>query len=146
MEVCRYPFTTRLKNCHGGVLQPIRLKIDPGSQGSGIALVRESGETHYVIGLFELSHRDFQICEALQQRAGFRRRRRSKNLLNRQPRFNNRTRPKGWLASSLQHRVDAVMSWATRLRKLAPITENNQELVRFDMQQMQNPEISGIEY
>lgn len=144
--VRRYPFTIRLKDRRGGDLQPIRLKIDPGSQGSGIALVRENGEIHHVIGLFELIHRGFQIREALQQRAGFRRRRRSKNLRYRQPRFDNRRRADGWLPPSLQHRVDTVMSWVSRLCKLAPITAISQELVRFDMQQMQNPEISGIAY
>ncbi|WP_415843685.1 RRXRR domain-containing protein, partial [Vreelandella rituensis] len=51
-------------------------------------------------------HRGFQIRQALEQRAGFRRRRRSKNLRHRKPRFDNRTRKKGWLPPSLQHRVD----------------------------------------
>ena len=33
-----------------------------------------------------------------------------------------------------------------RFRKLAPVTAISQELVRFDMQKMENPEISGAEY
>ncbi|WP_459575577.1 RRXRR domain-containing protein, partial [Cupriavidus sp. 8B] len=33
-----------------------------------------------------------------------------------------------------------------RFRALAPITAISTELVRFDMQAMQNPEISGVEY
>jgi hypothetical protein len=33
-----------------------------------------------------------------------------------------------------------------RLLKLAPISSISQELVRFDLQQMENPEISGTEY
>ncbi|MFN2411424.1 MAG: HNH endonuclease, partial [Halomonas sp.] len=33
-----------------------------------------------------------------------------------------------------------------RLRGLAPITAISQELVRFDLQKLENPEISGIEY
>ncbi|WP_204101748.1 MULTISPECIES: RRXRR domain-containing protein, partial [Spirulina sp. CCY15215] len=41
-------------------------------------------------------------------------------------------RPKGWLAPSLQHRVDTVLTWVNKLIKLAPITGISQELVRFD--------------
>ncbi|WP_075879595.1 RNA-guided endonuclease IscB [Vreelandella massiliensis] len=80
------------------------------------------------------------------QRRAFRRRRRSKNLRYRAPRFDNRTRKAGWLPPSLQHRVDTAMAWLERLSKLAPITATSQELVRFDTQQLDNPEISGVEY
>ena len=39
------PFTIRLKDRIGGDVQPVRVKIDPGSKTTGIAVVRES-ETH----------------------------------------------------------------------------------------------------
>ncbi|KTG27605.1 HNH endonuclease [Idiomarina sp. WRN-38] len=143
----RYPFTIRLKDRVGGKTQPLRLGIDPGSKTTGLALMRETeGEQRHVLCLFELIHRGFQIKKALQQRAAFRRRRRSANLRYRAPRFNNRTKPKGWLAPSLQHRVDTVMAWANRLSRLAPVTAISQELVRFDTQKLENPEISGVEY
>ncbi|MHB8461492.1 MAG: RNA-guided endonuclease IscB, partial [Vulcanimicrobiaceae bacterium] len=58
----------------------------------------------------------------------------------------NRRRPNGWLAPSLQHRVDTIMSWVARLRTFAPITSIAQELVRFDLQALQKPAIEGIEY
>ena len=38
------------------------------------------------------------------------------------------------------------MTWVNRLRKLCPIVSISQELVRFDTQKLQNPEVSGIEY
>ncbi|HBP78025.1 MAG TPA: HNH endonuclease, partial [Halomonas sp.] len=143
----RYPFTIRLKNRVGGEAQPLRLGIDPGSKTTGLALMRETeGELRHVLCLFELIHRGYQIKKALQQRAAFRRRRRSANLRYRAPRFNNRIKPKGWLAPSLQHRVDTVMAWVNRLSKSAPITGISQELVRFDTQKLENPEISGVEY
>jgi 5-methylcytosine-specific restriction endonuclease McrA len=143
----RYPFTIRLKDRAGGETQPLRLGIDPGGKTTGLALMRESNcEQRHVLCLFELVHRGYQIKKALQQRAAFRRRRRSTNLRYRAPRFYNRTRPKGWLAPSLQHRVDTTMSWVSRLRRLSPITAVSQELVRFDTQKLQNPEISGTEY
>ncbi|RAR59048.1 HNH endonuclease [Onishia taeanensis] len=141
----RYPFTIRLRDRIGGETQRLALKLDPGSKATGVAVVRSSAEGQHVLSLFELLHRGFQIREALTQRRAFRRRRRNQ-LRYRAPRFNNRTRREGWLPPSLQHRVDTQLAWIHRLRLLGPITELAQELVRFDMQQMQNPEISGVEY
>lgn len=140
-----YPFTIRLKDRVDGNTQSLRLKLDPGSKITGIAVVREQCQTQHVLMLMELVHRGRQISKSLEQRRGFRRRRRSQ-LRHRAPRFLNRTKPKGWLAPSLQHRVDTTRSLVNRLRSLAPITAISQELVRFDTQKMENPEISGIEY
>lgn len=142
------PFTIRLVDrIHAAsVAQPIALKIDPGSKTTGIALTRVTKGAIHPIALIELEHRGLAIRDALKQRAGFRKRRRSANLRYRQPRFNNRRRPVGWLAPSLRHRVDTVMAWVTRLRRLAPISSLAQELVRFDLQAMQTPDISGVAY
>jgi hypothetical protein len=83
----RYPFTIRLKGRVGGNTQPLRLGIDPGSKATGLALMRETdSEQRHVLCLFELVHRGYQIKKALQQRAAFRRRRRSANLRYRAPR------------------------------------------------------------
>ncbi|NLY65253.1 MAG: HNH endonuclease [Alcaligenaceae bacterium] len=136
-------------------VQPVRVKLDPGSKTTGVAIVRESnavdpdtGEVQRqttVLALIELVHRGRQISEALTARRQMRRRRR-RSLRYRAPRFLNRSKPKGWLAPSLQHRVDTTMAWVTRLSRWAPVTALSSELVRFDMQQMQNPEIEGVEY
>jgi 5-methylcytosine-specific restriction endonuclease McrA len=123
-------------------LQPIAAKLDPGSKTTGLAAVRQGGA---VLFLGELHHRGRQISEALVARRAMRRRRRG-NLRYRPARFDNRTKPKGWLPPSLQHRVDTVLSWVTRLRRAMPVTSMATELVRFDMQLLENPEISGIEY
>ncbi len=151
------PFSIRLvdREVRDSVLQPLKIKLDPGSQTTGMALVRESevvdedtGEvktTVHVLNLFELTHRGRQISEALIARRHKRRRRRG-NLRYRKLRFLNRTKPKGWIAPSLQHRVDTTLSWVNRLSRLAPITSLAQELVRFDLQQLENPEISGVAY
>jgi Restriction endonuclease len=151
------PFTIRLvdRRVEDSVLQPLRLKLDPGSKTTGMALARDAetadagtGEvirTVTVLMLLELKHRGHAIRDALTSRRAFRGRRRGK-LRYRPARFDNRTKPEGWLAPSLQHRVDTTIAWVTRLCRLAPITALSQELVRFDMQQMQNPEISGTEY
>ncbi|HGY4415579.1 TPA: RNA-guided endonuclease IscB [Citrobacter freundii] len=153
------PFTIRVvdRRVAESALQPLALKIDPGSKTSGLALVRksesvnsETGEvttTAHVLNLFELIHRGFQISNALTARRQMRRRRRSANLRYRAPRFLNRkNKGKGWLAPSLQHRIDTTLSWVTRISNVAPVSQLAQELVRFDMQQLENPEIAGVEY
>ncbi len=145
----RYPFTIRLKDrcVEDSKLQPLRLKLDPGSQSTGLAITRDSGAPgETVVLLAELQHRGQQIKSGLDARRAMRRRRRNSNLRYRAPRFNNRTRPAGWLAPSLQHRVDTTLSWVRRLSRMAPISAISQELVRFDLQLLQNPEIQGVEY
>jgi len=122
--------------------KPTDLKIDPGSKTTGIALVRDS----QVIWGAELSHQGQQIREKLLSRRQLRRGRRSRKLRYRQPRFLNRKRPEGWLAPSLQHRVDTTLTWVKRLIRYAPITSIAVELVKFDLQKQENPEISGTEY
>jgi len=152
------PFTIRLVDrCVGdSVLQPLRIKLNPGSRTTGIALVRESedvdvqtGEarmTAHVLFLAELHHRGQAIRDALARRRAFRRRRRGANLRYRAPRFDNRRRPEGWLAPSLRHRVDTTMTWVERLRRWTPVSVLSTMLHRFDTQKLQNPEVSGIEY
>ena len=143
----RYPFTIRLidRTVEESVLQPVRIKIDPGSNTTGFAIVREDESETVVLALAELAHRGARIRDRLTARRSFRRRRRSK-LRYRAQRFDNRRRPPGWLAPSLRHRPDTVLSWVRRLCRLAPVGGIAMELVRFDTQKMENPEIAGVEY
>ena len=151
-----YPFTIRLKDRVDGDTQPTRVKLDPGSKQTGIAVVREeesvdpeTGELRriiHVMMLMQLNHRGAAISEALKSRASMRRTRRNCSTRYRQARFNNRSKPKGWLAPSLMHRVHTIMAWVDKLCILCPVSAISQELVKFDMQRMANPEISGVEY
>ena len=141
-----HPFTIRLKDRVGGDTQPVRIKLDPGSRTTGVALVREGADgTEHVLWLGEIAHRGAVIRDRLAQRRAFRRRRRSQ-LRHRAPRFDNRTRPAGWLAPSLQHRVDTTMAWVDRLRRWSPVTAASQERVRCMSKRMENAAISGVEY
>ena len=141
-----HPFTIRLTRRMGGEIQPIVLGLDPGSKATGLALARMSGETRHALWLGELQHRGAQIRRRLAQRRHYRRRRRSDNIRYRASRFQNRRRRAGSLAPSLQHRVETTMTWVTRLQRWTPITTVVMELVKFDIQALQNPEISGVEY
>lgn len=55
-------------------------------------------------------------------------------------------RREGWLPPSLRSRIQNIETWVNRIRRYAPVTVISQELVRFDLQLLQNPKISGVEY
>lgn len=141
----RFPFTLILKESRTETpVSPLRLKIDPGAKYTGIALVNDAnGE---VVFAAEIKHRGFAIREALTSRRQLRRSRRNRKIRYRKPRFLNRTRPQGWLAPSLQSRIENIKTWLNRLCKFAPIEAISQELVKFDMQLIRNPDIQGKEY
>ncbi|MEH2297005.1 RNA-guided endonuclease IscB [Nostoc sp.] len=141
----QFPFTLILKKSGTDCsVSQLRLKVDPGAKTTEIALVNDTnGE---VVFAAELKHRSFAIRDALTSRRQLRRGRRNRKTRYRQPRFNNRTRPLGWLAPSLQSRVENIKTWVNKLCRLVPITAISQELVRFDMQLMRNPDIQGKEY
>ncbi len=82
------PFTIRLKDRLVGdsVLQPLELKLDPGSKVTGGAIIRDSKET---IGLYERRHRT-DIKANLDARRALRRGRRNRKTRYRTPRFDNR--------------------------------------------------------
>jgi 5-methylcytosine-specific restriction endonuclease McrA len=140
----RFPFTIILKERSSGEVQSLRLKLDPGSKETGMAIVNETMKV--VVFAAVLAHRGAAIKAKLDSRRATRRGRRNRSTRYRGPRFNNRRRPAGWLPPSLQHRVETIMTWVRRFSWLAPITAISQELVRFDLQKIENPEISGIEY
>jgi 5-methylcytosine-specific restriction endonuclease McrA len=141
----RFPFTLILKESRPDApVQPLRLKIDPGAKTTGFALVNDA--TGEVVFACELQHRGFAIRDALTSRRQIRRGRRARKTRYRAPRFNNRKRPSYWLPPSLQSRVENIKTWVKRLIKLARIGAISQELVRFDMQLMLNPDIQGNEY
>ena len=141
----RYPFTIILKFAiDDPQVEKLRIKIDPGSKITGIAVVNDaSGE---VVAAFNLEHRGETIKKSLDGRRAIRRSRRNRKTRYRAPRFQNRRRPKGWLPPSLQSRIANIMTWVSRLRRYCPITAISQELVKFDLQKMENPEISGVQY
>ena len=142
----RYPFTIVLQDrtIEESTVHAHRIKIDPGSKTTGVAVVQE--ETGRVTNALEISHRGQQIKDALESRRALRRGRRNRKTRYRKPRFLNRTRKQGWLPPSLESRIANIETWVRRIRKVCPVAALTQELVRFDLQQMQNPEISGVEY
>ena len=142
----RAPFTIILKVAiDTPIVADLRIKIDPGSKTTGIAIVNDqSGE---VVFAAELTHRGQQIKSSLDERRGVRRGRRARHTRYRKARWaNRRNKKKGWLPPSLQSRISNILTWVQRLKQTCNIAAISMELVKFDMQLLDNAEISGVEY
>jgi RRXRR protein len=105
-----YPFTVVLKKTiEKPCVETLRVKIDPGSKNTGIAVFNDASAK--VLFAAVLTHRK-----------------------------------EGWLPPSLESRTANILTWVERLRRLCPVAAISMEVVRFDLQLLEHPEISGIEY
>jgi len=134
------PFTIQLTYETTTYTQPITLGVDAGYQNVGLSAVSKKKE------LFSAE------CELLKgqaernkERVMYRRQRRSR-LRHRKPRFNNRRKPDGWLAPSMQHKLDSHIRLINKAKSILPITETIIEVANFDIQKIKNPDIQGVEY
>lgn len=141
------PFTIRLKDRTVGTsqLQPLRVKLDPGSKTTGIAVTLDGETGTHVPLLGEVVHKT-GIKARIDDRRVLRRSRRNRKTRYRQSRFLNRKRNKGWLPPSLEARVNQTLNMVAKMRQLAPITAISVEHVKFDTQKLENPEVSEVEY
>lgn len=126
------PFAVRLKNKSNASSEgrELTLKIRPGSETTGFAIVREDGDSTHVIFLGELIHRARGISRGLYKRRELRHQRRRK--LRYRPRRRNRARVRGWRPPSIRHRIETILTWVRRLSRLAPITKIVAELESSD--------------
>ena len=140
------PFTIILKEAVpiGRPTPRLRLKLDPGSSVTGLAVLDK--DTGRVVFAAELEHRGERVKLDLAKRKTVRRSRRQRKTRYRKPRFDNRTRPIGWLPPSIRSRLANIETSVRRLRAWAPIGAISVEIARFDTQLMANPEIMGVEY
>ncbi len=141
------PFTIRLVDRlqEDSALQDVRVKLDPGSKTTGVAVTLDGENGTKVVFLGEVIHKP-GIKAKLDNRRSLRRSRRNRKTRYRKPRFLNRNRKAGWLPPSLEARVGQTMNAVAKLRSSLPITAISVENVKFDTQALQNAEISGVEY
>ncbi len=137
----RTPFTIQLLYGSSGYKQPINLGVDAGSIHIGISATTEKE----VLFEAEVELRN-DIVKLLADRRQYRRSRRHRKTRYRQVRFSNRKKPKGWLAPSIQHKVDSHIEVIAMVHKLLPITQTTIEVAQFDIQKIRNPNIQGKEY
>jgi N6-L-threonylcarbamoyladenine synthase len=140
----RTPFMIQLLYGSSGYKQPITLGVDPGYKSVGLSVVTDVDEANELFAA--VVHLRTDVVELLSTRRQYRRGRRSRKTRYRAPRFNNRRRGKGWLAPSVQHRLDTHLRVVYRVHQLLPITSIVVEVAQFDIQKIKNPNISGVEY
>ena len=130
----RYPFTIRLRN-NNAVKKTASyvVKIDPGASVTGISIVDNENK---VMMLAELVHRGKTIKRNLDSRRAVRRSRRQRKTRYRPTRFQNRTRPQGWLAPSIKSRADNVINFVRKLKRFLNINKVEIKRVSFDVAQM----------
>ena len=140
--VKRTPFTIQLNYATGEDKQPIKLGIDAGYSKIGFSAITDKQEL--IAGEVTLRK---DVSKKITERKMYRTTRRNK-LWYRKPRFLNRTasKRKGWLAPSINHKLDTHIRLIERIKHILPISETILEVATFDSQKMQNPEIEGIEY
>ena len=138
----RCPFTIQLLYDSNSYTQPISLGIDAGSKVIGVSATTETEELYTA----EVELRN-DIVNLISTKSEFRRTRRNRKTRYRAPRFNNRKNQKdGWLAPSVQHKIDTHIRVVDDVCKILPITTITVEVASFDIQKIKNPDIQGIEY
>ena len=142
-------FTIQMRNVNtdndNTVVDGVDLNIDPGASATGLAITSETPEKRRVHALIELRHRGNRVRNKLDRRRSLRRNRRGR-LRHRPPRFDNRTRPEGWLPPSLTSRLANTLTYVNRLNALYPIRHVRVETAVLDTQLMQDAEIAGVQY
>lgn len=137
----RTPFTIQLKSATGENKQPIALGVDSGFKHVGLSAVSEKRELYSA----DVQLRT-DIVKLLSERRMYRRNRRGRKTWYRKPRFLNPGIPKGWLAPSIQHKLDSHVWLVKKVKQVLPITSVVVEVASFDTQKIKNPEIQGAQY
>ena len=142
--VRKRPFTIQLNyEPKTNVVKDLTLGVDAGSKTIGLSVTSENREYY----ASEVKLRD-DVSKLLESRSNSRYTRRNRKIRYRKPRFNNRTKskPKGWIAPSIKHKVQTHVDAVKDIMSFLPIKQVIVETAQFDTQKMVNPEISGVEY
>ena len=139
----RTPFTIQLRIATGETKQSVTLGVDAGAKHVGLSAATEKEE----VFASEVELRQ-DITGLLAARLSLRRERRQRKTRYRAPRFLNRVRSKhkGWLAPSVENRIQAHMSRIDAVCRLLPVTKIVIETASFDIQKIRNPEVEGTGY
>ena len=139
--VKRTPFTIQLQYATGENRQPITLGVDSGYNHIGLSAVTEKREVYSA----DVKLRT-DIVKLNSERRQYRKSRRHRKTWYRKPRFLNRKKPEGWLAPSIQHKLDSHIKLVNKVKEILPISNIVIEVASFDIQKIKNPDISHVEY
>ena len=143
VPVRRTPFVIQLAVPTGETKQPITLGVDAGYKHVGLSATTAKEEL--LASEVELRQ---DVTDLLSNRLALRRARRNRKTRCRAPRFDNRVRSKhkGWLAPSVENRIQAHISRIEAVCRVLPITKIVIETASFDIQKIKNPEVEGTDY
>ena len=137
----RCPFTIQLAYDSTNYTQEVTLGMDAGSKHIGLSATTKDK----VLFESDVELRN-DITDLLSTRRQNRRTRRNRKTRYRKPRFNNRRRKDGWLAPSVQNKVNTHLTVIRKAREILPIAKIIVEVASFDIQKIKNPTISGTKY
>ncbi len=131
--VGRCPFTIQLLYESMVYTQNISLGVDAGSKHIGLSA---TDETRVYFEAEALPRTD--IVELLSTRREQRISRRNRKTRYRQPRSDNRVRSKnkGWLAPSVQAKVNTHLTIISKVTKILPVSDIKVEVASFDLQKL----------
>lgn len=141
--VTRTPFTIQLLHTTHCYVQPITLGIDAGSKTIGVSATTEKAELFSA----EVVLRN-DISKNLTAKATFRRGRRNRKTRYRKARFLNRVKSKnkGWLAPSVEHKINSHIKVVGNVHGVLPISKIIVETASFDIHKLMNPDVKGKGY
>ena len=127
----RCPFTIQLLYNTTNCIQNITLGVDAGSKHIGLSATTKDK----VLFETDVELRN-DITKLLEARRKFRHSRRNRKTRYRKRRFNNRvsSKHKGWLAPSIEHKIQTHFAMVEKVHKMLPITKIVVETASFDMQ------------
>ena len=139
--VSRVPFVVQLDYESTTYTQEVSLGIDAGSKHIGVSASSENMEL--LAAQVELRS---DVVNLLSTRMELRRARRNRKTRYRKSRFDNRKKKDGWLAPSIEQKIESHLKVIRLVHKLLPITKTTIEVAQFDAQKIKNPDINGDEY
>ena len=136
----RTPFTIQLLYQADNNIQDVNLGVDAGSKYIGLSATTSERELFKA----EVELRQ-DIPKLLESRKSLRRSRRNRKLRHRPARFDNRGQ-KGWIAPSIQHKIDCHITMIKKVLSILPVKNIIVETAEFDAHKLKNPHMSGREY
>lgn len=133
------PFTIRIKDLlvkECGI-QNLRVKIDPGSKQTGLALLNNKKKKANVLYLAEIHHRT-DIKKKILYRKNVRKSRKYRKTPYREPRFLNRKNRSGCISPSIKARIDQIKNVLLSLSSIVPIKFISVEFVKFKIKKHTN--------
>ena len=126
------PFTIQLLYESTNHTQEVSLGIDAGSKTVGVSATTASK----VLFEAEVELRN-DIVSLIATRREARHFRRYRKTRYRKARFNNRKKPKGWLAPSTVNKIESHLTIIKKVNDILPISQTIVEVASFDMQVLQ---------